>query len=87
MGKHASAKRSFHDEWRKDSKINGWVQSADNGTAVKCKFCNCKIRPHYGDLLKHSETKKKKKTPRHGYHPFFTAGTSAALSIYQQTKL
>ncbi|CAN7989122.1 unnamed protein product [Ixodes hexagonus] len=28
MGKHASAKRSFRDEWRKDSKINGWVQSA-----------------------------------------------------------
>ncbi|KAH6944461.1 hypothetical protein HPB50_003285 [Hyalomma asiaticum] len=36
----------------------GWASSCDNGTAVHCKYCNCNIRPHYSDLLKHAETKK-----------------------------
>ncbi|KAH7968578.1 hypothetical protein HPB52_009835 [Rhipicephalus sanguineus] len=58
MGEHANAKRTFREEWRKDKELRGWASSCDNGTAVHCKYCNCDIRPHYSDLLKHAETKK-----------------------------
>ncbi|XP_070382970.1 zinc finger protein 862-like [Dermacentor albipictus] len=58
MGKDARAKRTFREEWRKDKKLSGWISSRDGGTTAHCKYCNCNIRPHYSDLLKHAETKK-----------------------------
>lgn len=39
-------------------RVTGWISSCENGTTAHCKYCNCNIRPHYSDLLKHAETKK-----------------------------
>lgn len=58
--------------------ISDWVASTEHGLAVKCKYCNCVLRAHYADLLKHTESKKHKEScvPKAGQLKQFIAQVS-----------
>ncbi|XP_049528983.1 uncharacterized protein LOC125947753 [Dermacentor silvarum] len=60
MGKYANAKRRFRDEWLRDQKLKDWISPTEHGQVMKCKYCNCVLRPHYTDLLKYADSKKHK---------------------------
>ncbi|KAH8026959.1 hypothetical protein HPB51_000496 [Rhipicephalus microplus] len=59
MGKNATARRMFRQQWLQDHNLKDWVAPSEKGEAfVRCKICSCDIREHCADLTKHAETRK-----------------------------
>ncbi|KAH6926160.1 hypothetical protein HPB50_015388 [Hyalomma asiaticum] len=62
MGKHATARRIFRQQWLEDPKLKDWIAPAESGQAfARCKVCSCDVWAHYADLTKHAETRKYRK--------------------------
>ncbi|KAH7933527.1 hypothetical protein HPB49_013379 [Dermacentor silvarum] len=57
--KHASSQRVFRKQWLDDLKLQDSIAPSENSSQHStCKYCSCKGRAHYTDLIKDSETRK-----------------------------
>jgi len=50
-------KKAFLNSWLTNPELSSWLI---NKNGAFCKLCNCALRPHLSDLIKHSSTAKHK---------------------------
>lgn len=54
-------KQKFKEEWKKDSKLQGWLEGKDGGDEARCNVCKKTFHPHLADLRKHASSQIHKK--------------------------
>ena len=80
-------KQKFKEIWKKEKKLQGWLQGKEGDPEARCNVCNKDLRAHLNDLRRHAETEKHLKTlqTRRGMTSLQSSGftTSSAPALTQ----
>lgn len=64
-GKWGKYGKKYRKEWETEKGLKEWIRSVPNDDRKAfCKYCNCEVRAHHGDLVAHAATEKHKKKMR-----------------------